>query len=152
MKTMTAENIYEHDMAAIAHTMAAKAFSGMFIALYGELGAGKTAFVRAFAGALGIGDITSPTFTIVCEHESDTGIPLLHFDAYRLENEDELYAIGFDDYMQKNGIMLMEWADRVPEALPNNRLDIFIEGSGFEARRIKISAFGRYYEQLLEAM
>ncbi len=149
---MTAENIYEHDTEAIARAMAAKAFNGMFIALYGELGAGKTAFVRAFAAALGIDDVTSPTFTIVCEHESNINIPLLHFDAYRLENEDELYAIGFDDYMQKNGIILMEWADRVCAALPANRFDITIDGSGFDARRITISAFGRYYERLLEAM
>lgn len=149
---MTVDNIFEHDLQAIAHAIANKAFNGMFIALYGDLGAGKTTFVRAFAESLGINDITSPTFTIVCEHGCDADMPLLHFDAYRLENEDELYAIGFDDYMQKNGIILMEWADKVSAALPSNRLDIFIEGSGFEARHMTISAFGRYYEHLLEAM
>lgn len=152
MKTLTVENLSENAFEAVAKTIASKSFNGMFIALYGELGAGKTTFVRTFAGSLGVSDIISPTFTIVCEHTGSNGGLLLHFDAYKLCDVDELYAIGFEDYLDRNGIILMEWANKVSSILPPARLDVNIDGCGTEPRRVTITAYGRYYEHLLEAL
>ncbi len=125
-------------------------FYGAFIALYGDLGAGKTTFVRAVAEAMHMENITSPTFTIVCEHEGS--LPLLHFDAYRLGSAEELYAIGFSDYLARNAVIMMEWCENVPEALPAERLDITICGSGDLPRNISFLAHGPRYEAMLEAL
>ncbi len=84
-----------------------------FIALSGEMGVGKTAFTRGFATALGLHGIKSPTYTIVNEHRGGI-LPLFHFDLYRISDEDELYAIGFDDYLAQDGFCLSEWTEKVP--------------------------------------
>lgn len=84
---------------------------GEFIAMYGDLGAGKTAFVQGLAKALGINShITSPTFTIVNEYEGR--LPLYHFDVYRIADPDEMYEIGYDEYIYSDGVCVVEWADR----------------------------------------
>ncbi len=92
--------------------------AGDVLALVGELGAGKTQFVRGIARGLGCsGPVTSPTFTIV--HEYAGGIlPLYHFDWYRLEDTDELRGIGYDEYVDSNGVCVIEWADKFSSALP----------------------------------
>lgn len=137
-------------MEALGEKLATALFPGAFIALYGDLGAGKTTLVSACAKALGIESVTSPTFTIVIEHEGK--LPLLHFDAYRLADEDELYAIGFSDYLDRNAVIMMEWCENVPGALPQDRLDIAIEGSGDMPRDITVTAHGGAYEGILEAL
>jgi tRNA threonylcarbamoyladenosine biosynthesis protein TsaE len=112
--------------------------AGDVVALTGELGAGKTAFVQGVALGLGIaGRVVSPSFTIVNEHEGR--IPLFHVDFYRLENAVELANIGFDDYFARGGVVVVEWAERFPEALPTERLDIRIEITGETARRFVVS-------------
>ena len=121
-----------------------------FLALTGELGAGKTAFVRGMGEKLHAGDVQSPTFTIVREH--DTNPRLLHFDAYRLSGADELYAIGFSDYLSEDAIIVMEWAELVLPALPAERLDIRIVGSGDEPREIVLTPHGERYEGLVNAL
>ena len=84
--------------------------AGAVVAMRGGMGVGKTAFVRGVARGLGeTGRVTSPTYTIVNEY--DTEIPLLHFDLYRLENPEELYDIGFDDYLKRGGICFIEWSE-----------------------------------------
>jgi len=109
--------------------------AGDTVALVGELGAGKTAFVKGLALGLGIREVVaSPTFTIVKEH--DAPIPLFHVDFYRLEHAAELANIGFDDYFERGGVVVVEWADRFLEALPADRLDVRIEITGPESRRI----------------
>ena len=92
--------------------------NGDVIAITGDLGAGKTHFVKGLAAGLG-GDIavTSPTFTLVHEYPCDR-LPLFHFDFYRLESADEVRDIGFDDYLAGGGIIAIEWADKFPELLP----------------------------------
>ncbi len=84
--------------------------AGAVVAMRGGMGAGKTAFVRGVARGLGeTGRVTSPTYTIVNEYETE--IPLFHFDLYRLESADELYDIGFDDYLKRRGICFIEWSE-----------------------------------------
>ena len=117
-----------------------------FIALYGDLGAGKTVFARGVARAFGIDRVSSPTFTIVCEYP--TSPKLYHFDAYRLSDADELYAIGFADYLKEDALILIEWANLVPEALMRDRLDVTIEGSGPDARTVTIEPHGPRCEEI----
>lgn len=110
--------------------------SGALVALRGELGAGKTAFVRGMASGLGIGSrVTSPTFAIVNEYP---GSPeLIHFDMYRLSGEDELYELGWDDYLDRNAVVVCEWSERVPGAV-KGAVTVSIEKTGPEERRIII--------------
>ena len=96
--------------------LAARLNPGDVIAYYGDLGAGKTAFTRGLARGLGCrGRVTSPTFTIVNEYEGD--IPLFHFDLYRLGSSDELFDIGWDDYLARGGVCAVEWSENVEDAL-----------------------------------
>ena len=145
---LTLENISEQDTTRIGKSMAPLLFPGAFIALFGDLGSGKTTFTKAVAEGLGINNIQSPTFTIVREHCGR--LPLLHFDAYRLSSEDELYAIGFDDYLSRPSVIIMEWCENVPGALPSERLELHITGSGAEARTFTFIPYGKKYQDLLE--
>lgn len=136
----------ESEMLALGESVALRCGKRGFIALYGDLGAGKTVFARGVARAFGIGHVSSPTFTIVCEYPTEP--KLFHFDAYRLSDADELYAIGFADYLREDALILMEWANLVPEALPAERLDVMIEGSGINARSVTIVPKGQRYEEV----
>lgn len=106
----------------------------VIIAMYGDLGVGKTAFVRGLASILAPNTrIKSPTYTIVNEHNG-VKIPLYHFDMYRIEDEDELYSIGFFDYVQK-GICVIEWSENIEEFIPKDAYKITIERSENENER-----------------
>ena len=97
-----------------------------FIALYGDLGVGKTAFVRGFASVIAPQSIVrSPTFALVNEYRARP-LPLFHFDMYRIESEDDLESIGFYDYLDR-GICLVEWSENIPYALPDTYLRVSIE-------------------------
>jgi tRNA threonylcarbamoyladenosine biosynthesis protein TsaE len=97
-----------------------------FVALYGDLGVGKTAFVRGFASVLSpTSAVRSPTFALVNEYRGGKR-PLFHFDMYRIESEDDLYSIGFDDYLDR-GICLTEWSENIPYALPDEYFRVTIE-------------------------
>ena len=110
-----------------------------FIAMYGDLGVGKTAFVRGMASALGYeGRVTSPTFTVVNEYRAKGEAVLLHFDMYRMTSADELFGIGWYDYLDMGAVCAVEWAERVAEALPPDTVEITIEGSGEMQRRITV--------------
>ena len=143
----TTDPLHEPEAAALAKRLAEKAFPGAFLALYGDLGAGKTAFTQAFAQQLGIAGVMSPTFTIVREHAG--ALPLFHFDAYRLDGSDALYAIGFEDYLEREGVIAMEWPQNVQDALPKERLEVYIEGCGDAPRTYTFVAFGPRYERML---
>ncbi len=147
-RTMTLKT--EQDMEALGERIARALPRGGFVALYGDLGAGKTVLCRGAGRALGLDHLSSPTFTIVQEYP--TVPPLFHFDAYRLADEDELYAMGFEDYLDRGGLILMEWADRVPLALPRERLDIEIVGSGADERQVQLLPRGTHYEGLVSAL
>lgn len=99
-----------------------------FIALYGDLGVGKTAFVRGFTSVTVPGaPVRSPTFTLVNEYRAGGAVPVFHFDMYRIGDEDELDSIGFYDYLAQPGFFLVEWSEQIPFALPDERLSVTIE-------------------------
>ena len=107
------------------------------VALYGDLGAGKTAFVRGIARGLDIREsVTSPTFTIVNEYPGDPA--LFHFDMYRLKNAEELYGIGWEDYLDRNGICVTEWSERIEEALPEDAVRVTIRRLSDARRSVQI--------------
>lgn len=98
---------------------------GDVLAFTGSLGMGKTAFTRGLARGLGCrGRVTSPTFTIVNEYDGKT--PLFHFDMYRLGSSDELFDIGWDDYLARSGVCAVEWSERVSDALPDDTIYVDI--------------------------
>ena len=111
--------------------------SGTVIAYRGDLGAGKTAFTRGLARGLGCREIvTSPTYTIVNEYLGGR-IPLFHFDMYRLRSSDDLWDIGWDDYLERGGVCAVEWSENVADAM-EDPIYITIEKTGEESRRITI--------------
>ena len=108
---------------------------GTILAYRGDLGAGKTAFTRGLARGLGYREmVTSPTYTIVNEYLGGR-LPLFHFDMYRLASADDLWDIGWDDYLERGGVCAVEWSENVEEAL-ENPIVITIEKTGEESRRI----------------
>ena len=110
---------------------------GAVIALYGELGAGKTAFVRGLARGLGIDDaVVSPTFTIVNEYYGKRD--LFHFDMYRLHDSDELFDIGWEDYLRRGGVCAVEWSENVPEAFDGTEIRVTIGKISDPRREITI--------------
>lgn len=112
--------------------------SPAFIALFGDLGAGKTAFVRGLASILSPGSIVrSPTYSIVNEYRRGP-LPLYHFDLYRIEDEDDLYSIGYYDYIE-SGICVTEWSERAESELPKPRWEVKIVGSADLDRSISIT-------------
>ena len=111
---------------------------GSVVAFYGGLGAGKTAFTRGLASGLGINiSVSSPTFTIVNEYPGK--IPLFHFDMYRLENENELFDIGWDDYLERGGVCAVEWSEKVPGAFPPDTIKVKIESLDNNKRKLEIT-------------
>ena len=124
-ESKTAYNL--EDTKKIAEELAAQMKPGGVVCLNGELGAGKTAFAGFFIQALGVdcAYVPSPTFAIVNEYEA-ARFPVYHFDFYRLENPDEIYANGFDELLFGNGVCIAEWAEKMASALPEKRIDIEI--------------------------
>ena len=113
-----------------------------FIALRGDLGAGKTVFVRGLASVLSPGSrVKSPTFTIVNEYRRGP-VPLFHFDLYRVAAPDELDGVGFEWYLA-SGVCVAEWSERLGDALPENTVSVTIEKTGEDTRRITIEEAGR---------
>ena len=115
--------------------------NGAFCAMYGDLGAGKTAFVRGAATVIAPGaSVQSPTYTIVNEYKGKNGL-LLHFDMYRIECEDDLDSIDFWDYLDRRGYAFAEWSEKIPYAIPEGHYKIEIEKCGEDAneRRIKVT-------------
>ena len=110
---------------------------GSVIAYRGDLGAGKTAFTRGLARGLGVGDpVTSPTYTIVNEYLGGR-MPLFHFDMYRLHSADDLWDIGWEDYLERGGICAVEWSENVTDAM-EDAITVTIEKLGEDTRRITI--------------
>ena len=108
-----------------------------FIALYGERGVGKTAFVRGFCRDFGIDRVKSPTYTVVNEYRGEK--PVIHMDLYRLRDEDDLLSVGYDDYLGRRGYLLVEWSERIPGAIPAGAIRVTITRTDAEnGRRIVI--------------
>lgn len=123
---------------AVGEALAAHLHPGDVIAYYGGLGAGKTAFTRGLARGLGVCEpVTSPTYTIVNEYLSGR-MPLFHFDMYRLSSSEELFDIGWEDYLARGGVCAVEWSENVDDALAD-AICVWIERTGDDSRRITIS-------------
>ncbi len=124
---------------AIGEALGATLQPGTVIAYRGDLGAGKTAFTRGLARGLGCREIvTSPTYTIVNEYLGGR-LPLFHFDMYRLASSDDLWDIGWEDYLDRGGVCAVEWSENVADAM-ENAITVTIEKTGEDTRRITISA------------
>ena len=122
----------------IGMKLAEKLKPGTVIAYRGDLGAGKTSFTRGLARGLGIQDpVTSPTYTIVNEYLGGR-LPLFHFDMYRLHSADDLFDIGWDDYLERGGVCAVEWSENVEDAL-EDPITVTIEKLGEESRKITIT-------------
>lgn len=130
----------EADTAQLGAAIAGVVTPGTTIALIGTLGAGKTRLVQAVAEALGVprGQVTSPTFVLINEYSTGR-MSVYHFDTYRLRDDDEFLNLGPDEYFESTGITFVEWADRVADLLPPERLSITIEVAGPDARHVTLA-------------
>lgn len=136
---MTVESFSAEDTFEYGKRCGQSAMPGQVFCLYGDLGVGKTVFTQGFAAGLGITEpVNSPTFTIVQIYE-DGRIPLYHFDVYRISDPEEMYEIGFEEFMEGEGVCFIEWADLIEELLPAERTEITITKDltkGFDYRLI----------------
>ncbi len=126
----------EQETEKLAGALAKTLSPGAVVAFTGDLGSGKTAFVRGLARGLGISQrVTSPTFTIVNEYEGGR-LPLFHFDLYRLSGEDELFEIGWEDYLRRGGVCAVEWSEVAPGLLEEGCLRVDLRRNGEENIRV----------------
>lgn len=124
---------------------------GDIIWLRGELGAGKTTLAQGIARGLGVNEpVLSPTFTLIREHRGR--LPFFHADAYRLEGAEQAADLGLQEYFERGGVFAIEWAEHIAEALPEERLDVLLEGGVDENRRITLTAYGERYAQRLNQL
>jgi tRNA threonylcarbamoyladenosine biosynthesis protein TsaE len=125
---------------------------GDIIALSGELGTGKTTLVRGMARGIGLkeGEVASPSFTLVNEYEGP--LRLFHIDLYRLEDEKELIGIDYEEYLKADGVVVIEWANRIPQAVPHDALWITLRYLGTERREIVLQARGDRYKMMIEEL
>ncbi len=137
------------DTLELAQNIESEKFPGMIICLNGDLGSGKTVFVKGFAHALGIEDnITSPTFTIVKEYPMGE-TALYHMDVYRIDGAEEF---GVEDYFNKDGVCIIEWAELIEDRLPEERLDINFKIVDENTRILIFKPYGTKYEELCNAV
>ncbi len=140
----------ERETAEIAENIESEKFPNMTICLIGDLGSGKTVFVKSFAHALGIDeDITSPTFNIIKEYLNGE-LPLYHMDVYRLEDSKE--DIGIEDYFDKSGVTIIEWADMISNRLPEERLEIKFKIIDENTRLLILTPYGEKYKEICEVI
>ena len=139
----------EQEMIELAQNIESDKFPNMVICLNGDLGSGKTLFTKGFANAMGITDVTSPTFNIIKEYTNGE-LPLYHMDVYRVENDIE--NLGIEEYYEKGGITIIEWADLIKDYLPEKRVDIKIKIIDENTRVVKIIPYGEEYVSLIEGI
>ncbi len=138
MQTVTTKD--EAETFALGRALGAAAFPGAVFALAGDLGAGKTVLARGIAAGLGVSrGVASPTFVLMATHTQGR-LPLAHADLYRLTSEDDLVSVGLSEAFDDGGVVIVEWADRFPNALPDDRLEVVL--SGDESRVITLTAHG----------
>jgi len=135
MQTFITKN--EHETELVGQHFASEIPDGTVVAMYGDLGAGKTAFVRGMARGMGLEcRVSSPTFTIVNEYLG--GRELIHFDMYRLSDADELFDIGWEDYLSRGAVCAVEWSEKVEDAFFGDEIVVRIEKLGDTERKITI--------------
>ena len=136
----------EEDTIALAENLESEKFPNMVICLYGELGSGKTIFAKAFAHAMGIDGVTSSTFNIIKEYNGE--LPLYHMDVYRVD--DNVESLGIEEYFEKGGVTIIEWADLIKDYLPEERLDIKFKVIDETTRVLVLKAYGDDYIRACE--
>ena len=120
---------------SLGESLAARLKGGEVLALFGPMGMGKTAFTRGLARGLGVqGGVSSPTFALVHEHAGK--IPLYHFDMFRVTSWDDLYSTGFFDYLESDGVLVIEWSENIEGALPENAVRITVSQGETENQRV----------------
>lgn len=140
-----------YDTERFAQKLAENLKGGAFIALDGELGAGKTVFTKGIARGLGITqDILSPTFTLLRSY--DGRIRLNHFDVYRIADEDELFEIGFDDIVSEEAVTVVEWAKNIPSLLPEERISVLLDKTDKEEERMIKITCAKSFETAVKAV
>ena len=134
----------------IGEKIGKKVSIGDIICLFGDLGAGKTTFVKGLAKGLkyNIKKVTSPTFVLMNIYEGR--LPVYHFDLYRIEENAELVMIGYDEFLYGDGVAVIEWAERLNTLMPKERLDIELTHKKPEGRMIKMTAKGKHYETFID--
>lgn len=130
----------------IAQNLESEKFPNMVICLNGDLGSGKTVFTKGFAGAMGIDEITSPTFNIIKEYVGE--LPLYHMDVYRTNGDVD--SLGLEEYFNKGGVSIIEWAEMIEKHLPEERLDITFKITGENSRVMVIVPHGDKYISVCE--
>lgn len=138
----------DNETIAIAQNIESEKFPGMVICLNGDLGSGKTVFAKGFAHAMGIEEITSPTFTIIKEYNGE--LPLYHMDVYRIEDTNE--ELGIEEYFDKGGVTIIEWANIIKDILPEERIDIKFKIVDENTRVIVLNPHGDKYINICEAI
>ena len=137
--SQTVETRSVEETIALGERLATQLRHGDVLALFGELGAGKTALVKGIARGLGIAqDVTSPTFTLIHEY-SGGRLPLFHIDLYRLDSAEQALTIGVEDYLDPTGVTVVEWAEKIETMLPENATRIRLQLLGETGRRIQIT-------------
>ena len=146
-------NIYledENKTKEIGYKLGKLLTPGSVICLIGDLGAGKTTMTQSLAKSLAVDDyITSPTFTIVNEYEGK--MPLYHFDVYRIGSSDEMYDIGYEDYINGEGVCIIEWANLIEDILPDEYLYIELRYKDM-SREMILNPIGKKYEKIVEEL
>ena len=136
----------EEETIELAQNIESEKFPNMVICLYGDLGSGKTVFAKAFGHAMGIDGVTSSTFNIIKEYNGE--LPLYHMDVYRVDNNVE--SLGIEEYFDKGGVTIIEWADLIKDYLPEERLDIKFKVIDENKRVLKLIPYGEQYESICE--
>lgn len=133
--------------------LAKKLGSGDIICFYGDLGSGKTTMIQGIARGLKVGRdyVHSPTFTLLNVYEHGK-LPLYHFDLYRIEQPEEMFDIGYDEFLYGEGVSVVEWSERFGKLLPKERLEIHLKHRSEQKREISIKAKGRHYEKVIEKL
>ena len=138
------------DTEELAKIIASVLEKGTVLCLDGDLGAGKTTLTQFIAEEFGVDEyVTSPTFTIIKEYEGK--LPLFHMDVYRIESEDDMYDLGFEEYIYSDGVTIIEWSNNIINILPKDRINIYIEREE-ESRLLNISGKGKVYDKLTEEL
>jgi len=152
--TRTTQTHSAEETRTLAAALGAVLLPGDTLCLIGDLGAGKTTFTQGLALGLGLPPdepVNSPTFTLVAEHPGGR-VPLYHFDVYRLPDSSALYDLAFDEYLSGDGVVVIEWADKITDALPADRLDIALTAESMDTRQIVLTAWGERAKEILSRL
>ena len=136
----------EGETIELAQNIESEKFPNMVICLNGDLGSGKTVFTKGFASAMAIDEITSPTFNIIKEYTGE--LPLYHMDVYRTNGK--IDNLGLEEYFDKGGVTIIEWAEMIEDSLPEERLDITFKITGENTRIMVIQPYGEKYQRVCE--